>query len=551
MNFKLSSSLFDRGKETIEVTGSAKKVTGAMGIGGKNSGYRDAGLRTPAKYNGAAKTLDQIFVNHAVNGLCRENAIYGELKVDGEVYRFVCENTHTTPGVTEIKNFRIAYEQERLHGFAKVLPIVLYALRNNTEYEETVELFEKIKEEYSSTTVADPTDVLVFCDSIYYGIAKATINDVEVIENEPTIIEEVKAGIRSGEYNTFDILDDIDKVPALSVKVKAKKKTEKTATPVFDFEKIKNGEMIIPFEWDEEQKRNIKPLSTLRNFVPTEVYYDTINKIKTRLEKVMLRMDAGMTGMDAIGNDYVNLLIHGVPGTGKTTMIHAAAASLGLPVTFVAPDKDGERDTYEGLLGVDESGNFSYRETNFLKAFQKGGIIILEEINLADQNRIFGALGQAIEAPFQIQKFNGIETVQRHPLCVIIATMNVGTNGSLELNEALASRFKQKYELPDPTKTDCINILMKHNDNRKICTWVYDVYSKVLDYIKSPKGCSDLVRNVSLRSCIGALEEIEEGKDPKRAIKNTIIGDITIAGFGEMADDIYKNVVMGYRDLIY
>ena len=74
-------------------------------------------------------------------------------------------------------------------------------------------------------------------------------------------------------------------------------------------------------------------------------------------------------------------------------------------------------------------GKLSFVQTDFLKAYKNGGIVVLEEINLADPALIMGALGQAIEPPFVLNE-NGFQTVHRHPMCVIIATQNVGTVGS-------------------------------------------------------------------------------------------------------------------------
>jgi hypothetical protein len=139
---------------------------------------------------------------------------------------------------------------------------------------------------------------------------------------------------------------------------------------------------------------------------------------------------------------------------------------------------------------------------------------------------------------------DGYEPVRRHPLCVIIGTMNIGTYGSKGVNQALSSRFKQSYALNDPEKNDFINILMKQGYEKKVCTWVYNAYDKIISYLKSPSvNADDIAINVTLRGCIGALENIEEGEDPKDAIHNTLVGKIGEVDL-ELAEDVYKSVVL-------
>jgi MoxR-like ATPase len=201
-------------------------------------------------------------------------------------------------------------------------------------------------------------------------------------------------------------------------------------------------------------------------------------------------------------------------------------------------------------------------ETDALKAIEHGGILVLEEINLADPSVIMGALGQCIEAPFVLMK-NGYEAIRRHPLLVVVGTMNIGTYGSKSINQALSSRFKQAYILNDNKEDDFINILKQQVTSSSITVdessikaeeyepieikekhikWVYMAYDKIINILKSPeKNAEDIALSVTMRGCIGALENIEEGEAPKEAIKNTLIGKIAEADL-EMATDIAEDI---------
>ena len=272
-----------------------------------------------------------------------------------------------------------------------------------------------------------------------------------------------------------------------------------------------------------------------------------LNKVKTRLEKVSVRLDGGMNAIDAIGKDYINVFITGKPGTGKTTLAYALGAATGMPTYTVAMTKNTEEDVFQGMTKVVDN-QLSFVSTDFLEAYTKGGIIILEEINLPDPAVVMGAIGQAVEFPFILLK-NGYEPVRRHPMCVIIGTMNIGTYGSKGVNQALSSRFKQSYILDDPKKEDFLKVLLQINPDPSTVNWVYNAYDKLIQYLKSPAvNAEDICLNLTMRGCIGALENMEEGDDPKTAIRNTLLGKISEIDL-ELANAAYNDVIRSLPDL--
>jgi hypothetical protein len=451
------------------------------------------------------------------------------------VYRFTCTASGT----------RVDYEDERLHGYRSIVPIVLYALRNNTLNAELFSTFEAIKDEILSPSgVASKKNGLLFCDSFYYDVAKKSANIV--ISEKSLVISTVQAGYNAGTLQDMEIFNDLDTPDFTAFVQKKTKKAVKKETDT-SFEEMKNGSAIIPYEWSEEQKLKIPNTKILDDFVPSAPYHSAVKKITARLNKVLTRMDAGIEGVEAIAKDYVNFFITGKPGTGKTTAAYALGAALGMPTYTVALSKNTEEDVFQGMTKVVE-GNISFVSTDFLDAYKNGGIIILEEINLADPAVVMGAIGQAVESPFILLE-DGFKSVRRHPLCVIIGTMNIGTYGSKGVNQALSSRFKQTYTLNDPEKSDFINILMKQGFKKKEASWVYGAYDKIINYLKSPSvNAEDIAINVTLRGCIGALENIEEGEDPREAIKNTLIGKIGEADL-ELANDVYNSVVLSLPEM--
>lgn len=62
---------------------------------------------------------------------------------------------------------------------------------------------------------------------------------------------------------------------------------------------------------------HIQPASFLDTFVSSQQFESLTKKIKHRLDKVLERQAEGVQYMDVIGNDYINALMVGKPGTGK------------------------------------------------------------------------------------------------------------------------------------------------------------------------------------------------------------------------------------------
>lgn len=537
MKFILAEKLFKEKKEKIFISGAAEIFTHKAGPAHVGFSKARGAVEAPAKYSGIAKFLDEVLVFKTVNGLNSSDSVYGECRADKKIYRFVCRENE------------IVYEKERLQGFLGLIPVAMYYLRNSSLSEEFVESFLKMKDDYIKMGTVNVNDILLFCDTFYYGIAKK-VSEIEVTENELQI-ETVQAAVRSGELKPMNILSDIPDIPKLTVaevKITEKETEKEKKTVIVDkFNDIRAGKRRLNYEWDEKQKSRIAPLSFLDDFIPSEMFYDSLDQISCELNDVILRMDGGLTGEEAIGQNCVNFFLIGKPGTGKTTMAKALSAATGMPLYSVPIQKNTEEDTFQGMTKA-AGGTLNFVNTDFLDAFKNGGIIILEEINLADPSVIMGAIGQATEAPYYILE-DGYKMVKRHPLCVIIGAFNVGTAGSKEINDALSSRFSPTYQIEDPTKDDFIRTLMKSDCNKKTATWVYNIYTKVIDYLKSPSvNAEEAAINVTFRACRGIVKSLKWGIDPKKAVKYNIIGKIAEKNL-ELANDVYNNVIVSMPEL--
>lgn len=528
MKIELNKDIFSGNKEAILVTGSPPKLTNTAAPSGFGWSAHHSGSY-PAKYSKAAKVLDYILASASVKCLESDEQIYAEFGDGANVYKVVSDGkTDSYEGSAPNENSSLRF-----------IPSVLHAMRSKTAFAELRTVFDRI---VLSGIPANIEDVVRFCDSFYYQRAK--VDPVVEIAEHDLEMATVRAAIRSGELRPFASLESF--IPSVYAEEMGADPSatapSKAAQPKSDiFEEIKAGKKLIPFEWASEQSRKIPNLSRLDDFVPREEFYGILNKTTYRLNKVLERLDAGIEGVEAIGNDYVNLMMVGKPGTGKTTIAYALGAATGMPVYSVALNKNSEADTFEGKTKVVD-GNLQFVSTEFLDAYTNGGIIVLEEVNLANPNITMGSIGQAIEYPFVLMK-DGYEPITRHPMCIIIGTMNVATYGSLALNEAFSSRFKTTYILDDPEAEDFLRILEKTGAKPKTCKWVYGAYVKVINYLMEPKiNNEDMCMRLTMRGCIGALEAIEEGEAPKQALRRTLVGKIAEVDL-ELANLVWKDVI--------
>lgn len=452
-----------------------------------------------AKVSAAAFFLDAVD-NGRISCAAGEGNVYGELRYNSRLYRFYCDGN-------------IIRQEATLPEHYRCVPVILHTVIHHPDLGTYFDAFQ------SNPSVEH---ILQFCDSFWYDYAKA--RDSMVIEMELDT-NQIQAAYQFGKLNTITEINTsaCELFNGLSQKV-AKMKTRPRPDVFADFMKEPHK---VDYEWEDSQKSRIRSVESLDDFVPTESFYKVMKKIDFRVRQNMVdNLSLGITDINSIKQDYVNILLWGDPGTGKTTLANAVSAVTGMPLYVATINEDSEDDEFEGKNKI-VNGSISFVETAFLEAFQKGGIILLEEINLARANVFTSVINQAVEYPFLLKR-NGYDQITRNPLTVIIATMNLDTEGTSAVNSSSSQRFLSKYEITEPTEEEFKNVLVKKGFLEKDVRYVYRVYSKVRNELRSSETKRRYLKELSIRQCLGALMSMQEGIDAKEALTDSIYGSLAV-----------------------
>ena len=538
-NLNVNSVLFSAGKK-VSVLGDIKTGSKCRDEEAKCSSHTG---RAEATLSNAVFTV-KAFALHEV-AIARSTVtgqIYGELRhksQDGTIaqYEFLCNDS--------IINYANSCPEDG--DPYSLVPIVCEKVFGDSSDLEIHDTFYNAVRAVETKDPKAPIYCYKFCDAFYYNYAKRDPVVKEVVKGYA--ISAVKKAFKLGTMQEIANESWMMHCEAAENATAPKEETKKvTKKPRWEsvLKDIKAGKYLIQYEWSDEQLRHVPPMSYLDTFIPSEEFYEILRKISFRLGDHMVNaITFEKTEPDDIKNDIVNILLYGDPGSGKTAMVHAIAAATGMPLYSIKFNEDSEDDVFEGKNKIVE-GKISFVETEFLKGFEKGGIVLMEEINLGRANMLTSVMNQAMEYPFYVEK-NGYEKVVRHPLVAAFATMNLDTDGTTALNSAMAQRFNNKYMVDEPSEKQFKDRLVALGFPKERVDYVYGVYGKIRSYLKETEARSKYLKELSIRQCIAALQDMEEGTEASRAVYNTMFGAICIKN-RKLAETIRDGILATYPD---
>lgn len=217
-----------------------------------------------------------------------------------------------------------------------------------------------------------------------------------------------------------------------------------------------------------------------------------------------------------------NILLSGPAGTGKTTGTMAIASALGLPYVKItcSPDTDmfdivgqmlpntekadvsdifkkldiptfedvemNPQETFQKLFGremtkydtaadcynkivnllmdgMTQTKDFTYVESNFIKAIENGWVVELQEPNVIKRNSVMVGLNSIMENDSRVASITlpTGRTIKRHPDAVVIVTTNSEYDGCGRIQESVLSRMQTKRSIENPMKEELAERTMK------------------------------------------------------------------------------------------
>lgn len=536
--FKLGPTLFQ-----IPIDGKGKEVI----ISEKpiKTGERiPVGVAPVSKHRTSAAMGAQITINPAV--FAAEETILGKMKfLISENYGWVySEYENSASGRTiplvfdgnsitsteDLLSSKNAFSQTAIAGLILAYT-TSFASKSDGHYnEEAHDTFEKAVNDFSKEGIVENDDLYLLSDSVYYGYIKSVDSlNFSVDEN---IHYSVQQAIETGVFDYYFVegKTPFKFVNTDSISRSGESENDETLSSTSlnaIAKRMRDGEWILPFTWDEEVIEFIPDISIAGDYCFTETFVDIATFARDSLLEALEMMELGQTNEAILKYNVINNLLTGVPGTGKSVLIRTLAAVLGMPL-YVLPLSEGtEKEHLTGLIQVGDDSKLEKVKTLLLLWAKHGGVIGMEEVNLASANLLQGVFSQLLEAPYFIDAFDK-DRIVRHPLAIYFAAMNTGLIGTSPLNQGYTSRFTGFYKLKRVTLSEFINFGKTRYGDRysdAMLRWAFDVYEKTLNYLLENDGDnSEIAPAVSMRCCFNILRQYTSLKNTKKAIKYAVSG---------------------------
>ena len=272
------------------------------------SSYRTSGV-VGVKISAVARVTDAM-MDKKIDAVCGPATIYTEfLSRDGNVYKAMCDG----------KNIDFIGDRPE-RNWEAFIPLFIFETRPNADNKELIGAMKRLPEQEA---------LYLMCDSFYYGCAQRRNVTISVNETSSTVVEAaVRSGLLSEKHplcNEVGFGGDTFSASTSDSGSSASPSKEKGED---EMEHIRSGKYAIAYDWSDEQKQRIPALKSLDDFVPTAAFWKGSRKIKFRTDKILTRMDMGLSGLEALGKDAINFFMTGKPGTGKTTVAKNVVTKL-------------------------------------------------------------------------------------------------------------------------------------------------------------------------------------------------------------------------------
>lgn len=220
-----------------------------------------------------------------------------------------------------------------------------------------------------------------------------------------------------------------------------------------------------------------------------------------------------------------SMLFEGESGTGKSTAARVIASRCGLPFVAINCSTNIEESDIFGTMipnpekATADDAEFIWKDGPLTKAIRNGYVGIIEELGFGRPG-VLGKINSLLDESRQIDLPNG-EVLKAHPNFRLIATTNIGYEGTNRLNKALVNRFEICKKFVDLDEKEAKEIIMARTGYTNA-----DKITKILEVYRAIKKYSDeqnLGLVISIRQLLNIFKQGKYYKNAKDAVNNLLL----------------------------
>lgn len=208
----------------------------------------------------------------------------------------------------------------------------------------------------------------------------------------------------------------------------------------------------------------------------------------------------------------------GPSGTGKTTKIIMMAGALKLPYEIIVGSKGIEEGRLFGKY-ILKDGNTEFKYGALSLMVKYGGVFLFDEVNMVEPE-ILAAMNGVLDSTRQVRLDNE-EVIEAHPNFRYAEAMNLGYNGTTELNLSHESRIQRYVKLAKNTPDKETKIVVQETGiPNKLAKKMVSLKNQIEELIKN--SGDDTTQRVDLRTCIDWAFATLDCGDPVLASLTTV-----------------------------
>ena len=276
------------------------------------------------------------------------------------------------------------------------------------------------------------------------------------------------------------------------------------------------------------------------NFIPTK-------EAKERLQKIKHFFDSG-----------IPVMLEGPTGTSKTKTIQVLCDILNKKLIRFNLNNETTIEDLIGRLnscGEDSWSSFKFVPGPFTEAFEKGYVLLLDEVNLG-QKSVLQCMESALDTGEIIQDIPGCGTIKKvmNKDFILVATQNPKIEGFSNQREELSQKFLSRFtvvEFPSFDIEELRNIaieIAKKNNYKKL-----DIVKKISDlhyqWVYQEKDSNSSPQCFTVRDINSTIKAISEGQEPGDAINCFYGSRYRGKEFDHLMEIIKKNYTNLYKNL--